>query len=138
MTSSTILVIHYDPRSQEQHRQVLEENGFNVLLAKDGATAMATVLENEPDLILLEAMLPKVHGFELCADLKKTTLGRKTPVVVMSSIYKGRKYRHEAMHTHGADDFLEMPMEAPKLVASINKLLKKSKKKPASRAKTGS
>ncbi|TDI41820.1 MAG: response regulator [Acidobacteria bacterium] len=137
MTSFTILVIHYDPRSQEKHRQVLEENGFKVLLAKDGATGMATFLEHEPDLILLEAMLPKVHGFEVCADLKKTTLGRKTPVVVMSSIYKGRRYRHEAMHTHGADDFLEMPMDTVKLVATLNKLLDRSGRL-ASDVETGS
>lgn len=137
MTSFTILVIHYDPRSQEKHRQVLEENGFKVLLAKDGATGMATFLEHEPDLILLEAMLPKVHGFEVCADLKKTTLGRKTPVVVMSSIYKGRRYRHEAMHTHGADDFLEMPMDTIKLVATLNKLLDRSGRL-ASDVETGS
>lgn len=137
MASFTILVIHYDPRSQEKHRQVLEENGFKVLLAKDGATGMATFLEHEPDLILLEAMLPKVHGFEVCADLKKTTLGRKTPVVVMSSIYKGRRYRHEAMHTHGADDFLEMPMDTVKLVATLNKLLDRSGRL-ASDVETGS
>jgi DNA-binding response OmpR family regulator len=137
MTSSTILVIHYDPRSQDKHRQVLEENGFKVLLAKDGATAMATFLEDEPDLILLEAMLPKVHGFEVCADLKKTTLGRKTPVVVMSSIYKGRKYRHEAMQIHGADDFLEMPMDSARLVAALKKLLDRSGS-PAANAETGS
>ncbi|TDI28147.1 MAG: response regulator [Acidobacteria bacterium] len=137
MTSFTILVIHYDPRSQEKHRQVLEENGFKVLLAKDGATGMATFLEHEPDLILLEAMLPKVHGFEVCADLKKTTLGRKTPVIVMSSIYKGRRYRHEAMHTHGADDFLEMPMDTVKLVATLNKLLDRSGRL-ASDVETGS
>jgi len=132
MTSSTILLIHYDPRSQEKHRKTLMENGFNVLTAKDGATAMATFLEDEPDLILLEAMLPRVHGFEVCADLKKTTLGRKTPVVVMSSIYKGRKYRDEAIHTHGADEFLEMPMDPAKLVAALNRLLEKSGRAPSS------
>jgi DNA-binding response OmpR family regulator len=128
MTSSTILLIHYDPRSQEQHRQMLVENGFDVLTAKDGATAMAACLEAQPDLILLEAMLPKVHGFEVCADLKKTSLGRKTPVVIMSSIYKGRKYRDEAIHTHGADEFLEMPMDSAKLVAALNRLLERSGK----------
>jgi len=132
MTSSTILLIHYDPRSQEKHRRMLMENGFNVITAKDGASAMATFLEDEPDLILLEAMLPRVHGFEVCADLKKTTLGRKTPVVVMSSIYKGRKYRDEAIHTHGADEFLEMPMDPAKLVAALNRLLEKSGRAPSS------
>jgi DNA-binding response OmpR family regulator len=124
--SSKILLIHYDPRSQENHRRVLAENGFEVFLAKDGASAMASFIEEEPDLVLLEAMLPKVHGFEVCADLKKTSRGRKTPVVVMSTIYKGRKYRDEAIHTHGADEFLEMPMDDAKLVATLNRLIDKA------------
>jgi DNA-binding response OmpR family regulator len=124
--SSKILLIHYDPRSQENHRRVLAENGFEVLLAKDGASALASFIEEEPDLVLLEAMLPKVHGFEVCADLKKTSRGRKTPVVVMSTIYKGRKYRDEAIRTHGADEFLEMPMDDAKLVATLNRLIDKA------------
>ena len=126
MTSSKILLIHYDPRSQENHRRILTDNGFEVFLAKDGASAMASFMEEEPDLVLLEAMLPKVHGFEVCADIKKTSQGRKTPVVVMSTVYKGRKYRDEAIHTHGADDFLEMPMDDTKLVATLNRLIDKA------------
>ena len=128
MTSSKILLIHYDPRSQELHRRMLQENGFEVLTARDGASAMASFMENEPDLVLLEAMMPKVHGFEVCSDLKKTRLGRQTPVVVMSSVYKGRKYRDEAIHTHGADEFVELPMDDTKLIAVLNKLLEKSGK----------
>jgi len=126
MPSAKILLIHYDPRSQENHRRILQENGFEVFLAKDGASAMATFMEEEPDLVLLEAMLPKVHGFEVCADLKKTGRGRRTPVIVMSTVYKGRKYRDEAIRTHGADDFLEMPMEDAKLVATLNRHIEKA------------
>jgi len=121
MSTSKILVVHYDPRSLDRLRKTLEENDFEVKVARDGTSAMVSFLEDEPDLVLLEAMLPKVHGFEVCADLKKTRMGRQTPVLVMSTIYKGRKYRHEAIHTHGADDFIEMPLEDAQLVAILRR-----------------
>lgn len=124
MPTSKILVVHYDPRSLDRLRKTLEENNFEVKVARDGTSAMVSFLEDEPDLVLLEAMLPKVHGFEVCADLKKTRLGRQTPVLVMSTIYKGRKYRHEAIHTHGADDFIEMPLEDAQLVAILRRSIK--------------
>ena len=124
MPNSKILIVHYDPRSLDRLRKTLEENDFEVKVARDGTAAMVSFLEDEPDLVLLEAMLPKVHGFEVCADLKKTRMGRQTPVLVMSSIYKGRKYRHEAIHTHGADDFIEMPLEDAQLVAILRRSIK--------------
>ena len=124
MSTSKILIVHYDPRSLDRLRKTLEENDFEVKVARDGTSAMVSFLEDEPDLVLLEAMLPKVHGFEVCADLKKTRMGRQTPVLIMSTIYKGRKYRHEAMNTHGADDFIEMPLEDAQLVAILRRSIK--------------
>ncbi|MFQ5669306.1 MAG: PleD family two-component system response regulator [Acidobacteriota bacterium] len=118
-----ILIVHYDPRALEHLRKLLEENGFQVSAARDGASALATFLEDVPDLVLLEAMLPKVHGFEVCSDLKKTSLGRKTPVLVMSTIYKGRKYRNEAIHTHGADEYIEMPLDDSKFLAVLKRFI---------------
>jgi DNA-binding response OmpR family regulator len=124
MSTSKILIVHYDPRFLDRLRKTLEENDFEVKVARDGTSAMVSFLEDEPDLVLLEAMLPKVHGFEVCADLKKTRIGRQTPVLIMSTIYKGRKYRHEAMNTHGADDFIEMPLEDAQLVAILRQSIK--------------
>ncbi len=123
MAASKILIVHYDPRSLDRLRKTLEEHDFEVTVARDGTTAMAAFLEIEPDLVLLEAMLPKVHGFEVCADLKKTRRGRQTPVVVMSTVYKGRKYRDEAIHTHGADAYIEMPLADAELVATLRRSL---------------
>jgi DNA-binding response OmpR family regulator len=123
MPAAKILLVHYDPRAQDSLRKSLEEEGFEVVTARDGASAMAGFLESDPDLVLLEAMLPKVHGFEVCADLKKTRRGQQVPVAVMSAIYKGRRYRDEAIHTHGANAYLEMPMDGAKLAESLRKLL---------------
>jgi DNA-binding response OmpR family regulator len=125
MVASKILIVHYDPGSLDRLRKILEANDFEVAVARDGTTAMVAFLEQEPDLVLLEAMLPKVHGFEVCADLKKTRRGRGTPVVVMSTVYKGRKYRDEAIHTHGADAYIEMPLADAELVATLRRSLGK-------------
>ena len=119
MSASKILLVHYDPAALQRFRTLLERNGFEVSEARDGSSALAALLEYEPDLVLMEAMLPKVHGFEVCEDIKKTGRGRQTPVVLMTNVYKGRKYRNEALHTHGADNYIELPMEDSQFLTII-------------------
>ena len=123
MATPKILLVHYDPTALSRFRTLLEKNGFDVNEARDGSTALAALLEFEPDLVLMEAMLPKVHGFEVCEDIKKTARGKRTPVVLMTSVYKGRKYRNEAIHTHGADDYIELPMKDAQLLSVIERSL---------------
>ena len=124
MPTSKVLLVHFDPNALARFRAILEKHDFEVSEARDGQSAMQALLDQQPDLILMEAMLPKVHGFEVCADMKKTAPGRRTPVVLMTTVYRGRKYRHEAIHTHGADDYIELPIEDAKLVAVIERSLK--------------
>ena len=123
MSASKILVVHYDPSALGLFRAILEDNGFEVSEARDGSSAMQALLEQQPDAILMEAMLPRVHGFEVCEDMKKTGPGRRIPVILMTTVYKGRKYRNEAIHTHGADEYVELPVDDAKLVALIRRSL---------------
>ena len=123
MPAEKILIVHYDPRSLERHRKTLEENGFEVHEARDGAAALSSLVEHEPDLVLIEAMLPKISGFEVCCDLKKTRRGKQTPIVVMTTVYKGRKYRNDAIHTYGADDYLELPLDDAQFIAALRRSL---------------
>ena len=123
MASATILIVHYDPGALKRLRKTLEDNEFHVEEARGGSDAVESLLDKDPDLVLLEAMLPKVNGFEVCADLKKTRKGKKTPVLVMSNIYKGRKHRHEAIHTYGADEYIELPLEDDEFVAILKRFV---------------
>jgi DNA-binding response OmpR family regulator len=118
-----LLLVHYDPKARVRFRSALELGGFEVEEAKDGATAMARFIEMEPDAVLIEAMIPKVSGFEVCQDIKKTRRGRQIPVILMTSVYKTRKYRDEAIHTYGADEYIELPMDDAQLVALIHRTL---------------
>jgi DNA-binding response OmpR family regulator len=123
MTDHTILIIDYDPRSIERTRRLLHEAGFLVEVARDGLEGIATFHEVKPALVLIEAMIPKKHGFEVCHDLKGTPEGKKTPIVIMTAVYKGRKYRTQALHLHGCDEYVEKPVSDDQLLAVCRRLL---------------
>jgi DNA-binding response OmpR family regulator len=119
MRHYTILLIDYEPRSIERTRRPLTDAGFVVHVATDGVTGLAAFLEKEPDLVILEAMLPKKHGFEVCQEIKRTAHGKRTPVFVQTAVYKGRKYRSQAMHIYGADEYLEKPYTEEFLIETV-------------------
>jgi CheY-like chemotaxis protein len=128
MAQYTILIVDYEPRSVEQLRAALEPAGYRIELAKDGLSGAERFHALKPDIALLEAMLPKKHGFELCHELKRTAHGMKTPIVIITGVYKGRKYRTQAMHQHGADAYLEKPIAAEQLLDTIRLLLERNGK----------
>ncbi len=119
MRHYTILLIDYEPRSIERTRRPLTDAGFVVHVATDGVTGLAAFVEKEPDLVILEAMLPKKHGFEVCQEIKRTAHGKRTPVFVQTAVYKGRKYRSQAMHIYGADEYLEKPYTEEFLIETV-------------------
>jgi DNA-binding response OmpR family regulator len=120
---SKILIIDYEPRGIKQLEDPLTEAGFEVLVAKDGIVGVEVFHDQRPDLVLIEAMLPKRHGFEVCGELKKTPHGQRTPVVIVTSVYKGRKYRSQAKHQHHCDEYLEKPISPELLLDVVRRLL---------------
>jgi DNA-binding response OmpR family regulator len=123
MGNYTVLIIDYEPRSIERSRSALTSAGFRVHVATDGLAGIETFGHLKPDLVLVEAMLPKRHGFEVCQDLKKTPQGKRTPIAITTAVYKGRKYRNQAIHIYGCDDYIEKPIADEDLVATCRRLL---------------
>ncbi|OGQ24493.1 MAG: hypothetical protein A2138_15860 [Deltaproteobacteria bacterium RBG_16_71_12] len=64
-----------------------------------------------PACILLDAMLPEVHGFDICATLKRSPAFAATPVIVVSAVYRGWEHARTVQETHGADAFVEKPFD---------------------------
>jgi DNA-binding response OmpR family regulator len=124
MSKYKVLVIDYEPRGIQQLTVPLEEAGYEVYVEKNGVSGMRTFSELKPDLAVIEAMLPKKNGFELCQELKKTPQGSRTPIVLVSSVYKGRKYRTQALHHYGCNEYLEKPVAPEKLLETVRRLLK--------------
>ncbi len=119
MADYTILIIDYEPRSIERMRKPLENAGYRVAVAKDGQAGIEKFHEIEPGAVIIEAMLPKRHGFEVCQELKQTPHGTRCPVMIATSVYKGRRYRHQAMHLYACDAYLEKPLTDEDLLSTL-------------------
>lgn len=132
MPNYTLLLIDYEPRSIERMRRPLEQSGMRVEVATDGSTGLAAFERLQPDAVIIEAMLPKRHGFEVCQEIKKTAHGKRTPVIVTTGVYKGRRYRTQAMHIHGADEYLEKPLTDEQILGTIRRLLADRPERPTS------
>ncbi len=124
MADYTILIIDYEPRSIERMRRPLEDAGYRVEVAKDGKAGIEKFHEIEPGAVIIEAMLPKRHGFEVCQELKSTPHGTRCPVMIATSVYKGRRYRHQAMHLYSCDAYLEKPLTDEDLISTLETSLR--------------
>ncbi len=131
MADYTILLIDYDPRSVESIKTSLKGEGYRVAVAHDGEAAMEAFAAIQPDLTLVEAMLPKKHGFEVCRELKETEHGANHPIVIITAIYKGRKYRQEGFHKHKCDEYMEKPFDKKTLLEAVQRLLPDETETPA-------
>ena len=122
----TILVVDDEKHIRELLRQVLEENGYNVLEAQDGIHAITQIKKQMPDLITLDVMMPGISGFDVAAVLKSDPVTAAIPIIILSIIEdKERGYRL------GIDKYLTKPVDTEALLDHIDSILSKgpSKKK---------
>jgi len=126
MPDYTILLIDYDPKSIERMRGPLVGAGYRVEVAKNGLAGLETFRATRPSLVLVEAMLPKKHGFEVCQEIKLSESGRSVPVIIVTAVYRGRKYRSQAFHLYKCDEYLEKPFSDEKLVEVVGRFLPKA------------
>lgn len=120
--SKKILVVDDEQVTTELAKTFLEQQGFRVVCAFDGEEALRVAQAERPDLILLDIMLPKVDGFEVCKRLKADKVFAKTPILMFTA--KGLSKDIEKGREVGADEYLVKPFSGRALVATIRKHLK--------------
>src|SRR5580765_1379290 len=123
MANHKVLLIDYEPKSIERIVRPLEGAGFVVETATDGLAGLEAFEKTQPSLVIIEAMIPKKHGFEVCQEIKKSPRGKRTPVVITTAVYKGRKYRTQALHIYGCDEYVEKPIAEDALVGLVRRLV---------------
>ncbi|MHB0969343.1 MAG: HD-GYP domain-containing protein [Thermoanaerobaculia bacterium] len=110
----------------EQNLLLLEEHllqwGYEVVVARDGREAVQTFAARNPDLIILDIMMPVMDGYEACARIKATPLGRRIPIVMLTAL-TGSDDKIKALE-NGADDFLNKPINRDELRTRVQTLLK--------------
>ncbi len=122
MTDKKILIVDYDAASLATLAGMIEPYKFQVVKAADGQAAYEKFIEEKPDLVILEAILPKIHGFDLTKRISEETHSR-VPVIIVTGLYRGPQYRMEALSTFGAADYFEKPVDREKLLRSVMTLL---------------
>jgi len=117
-----ILVVDDEPDLVAVLRLGLQMEGFEVLEAADGADGLRRAREDKPDLMLLDLMLPKMDGYQVCRELKFDSRYKRIPILILSA-RPGDQDRRLALEM-GADDFIRKPYEMKELVIRIRERLK--------------
>lgn len=119
--TSTILVVDDEQVTTQLAKTFLGRHGFNVECAYDGEEALELAEETEPDLILLDVMLPKMDGYEVCDILKSKEKFKDIPILFFTA--KGLKRDIERGKEVGGDDYIIKPFSGKELVARIREHL---------------
>ncbi len=119
-----ILVVDDDENICELLRLYLENEGFETVVAFDGAMAVVKAQQHSPDLILLDIMLPKLDGWQVCREIRKTS---ETPIIMITA--KGEVFDKILGLELGADDYVTKPFDTKEVIARVKAVLRRSNDK---------
>ena len=118
-----VLVVDDDPDVRAIATGTVSALGYGVVSADCAETALELTQLHRPDLVLSDALMPRVDGRELCQRIKKDPELSSTPVVIMSAIYKSGRYQAEARKTFGADAMIAKPLRVAQLSQVLQAIL---------------
>ncbi len=115
-----ILLVDDDPDIVEAIRAALEANGYEILVARDGNQGLVLAETENPDLVILDMMMPKRSGFLVLERLRRT---RRVPLrIIMITANEGSRHKAYA-EMLGVDDYIRKPFAMDRLIESVNRLL---------------
>src|SRR2546421_12914109 len=121
---SRLLIIEDELPMRTALKDCLESEGYRVLTASDGESGLQRALQEKPDLILLDIMMPKLDGFAVCRELRR--LNNPVPVLMLTA--KGQVEDRVHGLDVGADDYLVKPFSTEELLARVRALLRRTHK----------
>ena len=121
MNPEKILVVDDDLNICELLRLYLTKEGYNVVIANDGVAAVTMFQEESPHLVLLDIMLPKLDGWQVCREIRKFS---ETPIIMLTA--KGEVFDRVLGLELGADDYVVKPFDTKEIVARIKAVLRRS------------
>ena len=120
--SQLILVVDDEPKVARLARDYLEKNGFRVLTAADGQSALAIARREKPDLVILDLMLPQIDGREVCRILRRES---DVPIIMLTAL--SEEIDQVTGLEIGADDYITKPFSVRALVARVRALLRRTR-----------
>ncbi|MEN8262172.1 MAG: response regulator [Nitrospirota bacterium] len=122
--SKKILLVDDEPSILLSLEFLMEQEGYDVHTATDGDEALQSVRETLPDLILLDIMMPKRDGFEVCQTIRANPEWKETKIILLTA--KGREVDREKGLALGADDYITKPFATQELIKKVNMILESS------------
>jgi len=128
-----ILLVDDDPDILDALTMILESQNYEVVTARDGVEALIKLKAKEPDLMILDLLMPKMDGFSVLKELQDPRLSKYKgiPILILTSVREEasrRRYELETGLELGVDDYVEKPMPPEVLLERVGKLIRKKKK----------
>lgn len=121
-TPSRVLIVDDNPQNAELLQAYLEPMNYDILIAADGLEALEKIETFVPDIILLDIMMPRMSGFEVCKRIKKNLKTADIPVVMVTALNELGDIERGV--DCGADDFLSKPINKLELVTRVKSLVR--------------
>ena len=116
-----ILVVDDDTNICELLRLYLEKEGYETIVVNDGEAALEAAAKHNPDMLLLDIMLPKLDGWQVCREIRKSSA---VPIIMLTA--KGETFDKVLGLELGADDYVTKPFDAKEVVARVKAVLRRS------------
>ena len=124
MAAEKILVVDDDLNICELLKIYLEKDGYRVVIANDGLKAVSLFTQEQPDLVLLDIMLPQLDGWQVCREIRKFS---DKPIIMLTA--KGELFDRVLGLELGADDYVVKPFESKEVIARIKAVLRRTNNK---------
>jgi two-component system cell cycle response regulator len=121
LTAGIVLIVDDNPQNLELIQAYMESLPCRIVVAQDGAEAMMRIESDRPDLVLLDVMMPRVSGFDVCKRIKQNPSTRETVVIMVTALHELGDM--ERAVESGCDDFVSKPVNKVELLARVRGLL---------------
>ncbi|MEO1174517.1 MAG: response regulator, partial [Myxococcota bacterium] len=126
--AKTVVIVDDEPEILRLLVTTIKTLNVNIVSALRGLEALLKIKKYKPDLVVTDAMLPEVHGFEIVKKLKDSKRFKDTPVLMISAIYRGWRIAEDIKLTYQVDAFLEKPFRVAELRHQVTQLLESTKR----------
>ncbi len=134
--SKVILVVDDEEDIRKLLKRLLADKGHRVVEADRGLLALRMVKEHTPDLIILDAMLPELHGFDIARRIKGSEKYGQIPIIMVSAVYRGWRIAEDLKNNYGIEEYIEKPFRITEVLKAVQRLLaerdQKKKDQPSS------
>jgi DNA-binding response OmpR family regulator len=121
--SKVILVVDDEEDIRKLLKRLLADKGHRVVEADRGLLALRMVKEHTPDLIILDAMLPELHGFDIARRIKGSEKYGQIPIIMVSAVYRGWRIAEDLKTNYGIEEYIEKPFRITDVLKAVQKLI---------------